>query len=298
MKRTSYGLRPQVDRIVQEFIEFTIAKPCTPSNVEVYETSCPGALVKISAKSPTTNNWVILWSGDITRDTAAKQARIFSPVLLTEVEFETSEFRLDMDVAALGSWYEIEAVNVTGSVVEQAAPPFERPQPTTLAGDMLALFQSQTGDVTFVTPTGEAVKAHSPIVLARCPTLLKSRSDPIHVADHPAVLKTVLHYVYSDTADVTAGTSVAVFVASKKYGLDKLASLALARFNGGLTHDNVFAALRLVNHVPELRHACLKYVATHPSLLSVGGEGSTGVGALTREQLAELVTIFAAGKAV
>ena len=140
-------------RIVsQEFVEFHYAKAVVPTKIEIYETSCPGALVKISGKGPS-GAWVELYSGPADK-AANSKSRIFSPSLKT-VEEPISEFRFDIDATGWVGWYEIDAVSLTGSRVELVQPAVPLPSPHSLAADLLALFQSQTGDVTFICPNGD-----------------------------------------------------------------------------------------------------------------------------------------------
>ena len=74
------------------------------------------------------------------------------------------------------------------------AQAFARPEPKTLAGDLLLLFTSQSGNVTFTSANGMTVHAHSDIILARCPSLLKSRNEFIQLPEHSSVLTALLTY--------------------------------------------------------------------------------------------------------
>ena len=289
----------------QEFLEFSFAKACIPTKMEVFETFTPGAMVKISAKGPS-GTWITLWSGEQDKGAAAAgTSRIFAPTLAT-LEFPASQFRVDIDCVGWTGWYEIDAIRLTGTVMTSAALPFDRPAPGTLAGDLLALLQSGTGDVCFRAATGEEVartaalpppdspqlRAHSAVVLARCPALLKAHTQPIRVPDHGAALRLVLQWIYCDAADIPGRLAIAVHVSAVRYALPALAHLALTRFASGLADSNVFAALKLVDGIADLRKTCLQFVAKHPSLMQ-----PAAMDALSHAQLAELVTILALGVA-
>jgi hypothetical protein len=185
------------------------------------------------------------------------------------------------------SWYEIDAICLTGRAVESCSLSYVPPSPGTLAGDLLQLLSSHTGDVTFLTPNGTSIKAHSTIVLARCPTLLKARGDPIHVPDHPSVVAALLQYIYTDTADISASLSIGIFIAAQRYGLDALAARAQQRFAMGLSKDNLIRALEVVGGITPLRASCMQFLASHPAMLTADASFPTDV-------LTELVPLLAA----
>ncbi len=194
-------------------------------------------------------------------------SRIFSPEPLVKLEFPTKTFRFDINPTGWSSWYEIDAVAITGDVAAVPVAAYKAPAPKTLAGDLLALFEAQSGDVTFETPTGEQVKAHMAILAARCPVILKSHDLLIRVPDHVVILRTVLNFIYTDTADLPVELAVPVYVAASRWGLDNLAALAVKVFRSALNAGSVFGILQFVDGIPELRQACIEYLAAHPRLL-------------------------------
>ena len=116
--------------------------------------------------------------------------------------------------------------------------------------------------------------------------LLKSRCDPIVVTEHPAVLKTLLQYVYAEHADIPSRLSLGVYVSATRHGLMGLAALAEKRFIGGLCKDNIYRALDAVDDIPALRDGCVHFLVNHPSML-------TNLRELSKEQLTLLVSLFA-----
>lgn len=267
-----------------EYLEFHYEKPCIPSKMEIYETFTPGALIKIQGKS-LNGEWVVLWSGSPDR-TAIGTSRIFT-ANFKQTNSEMTHFRFDIDATGWPGWYEIDAILLSGMSIQRSASAFTRPERKTLAGDLLSLFTTQSGDITLITPNETKLRAHSDILLARCPFLLKSHGDTIHVNEHPDVLKVLLTFIYSDIADIAGPLAIGVFVAAKKYDLDALALAAKSRFEKGLTVGNVFKALSIVDGISELRASCLKFLVKEPSALSSSH-------LLSREHLVELLPMLAA----
>jgi hypothetical protein len=101
-------IRP-FDITFQEFVVCRFATPRIPKRLEIYETSAPGALVKISGRGA--SGWIELWSGHADKtqmsvlssshdvwlmSCARSKSRIFVPPLgYTEVSM--SEFRFETD---------------------------------------------------------------------------------------------------------------------------------------------------------------------------------------------------------
>eukprot|EP01080_Neovahlkampfia_damariscottae_P000158 gene158-4404_t len=95
----------------KEFLEIEYSKSVYPIKMEIYETFNPGSLVKIKAKNPK-GKWTILWESKPDR-CLKEESRIFSPKL-KKVDFKTNKFRLEIDQTGSKSWYEIDAIKLTG----------------------------------------------------------------------------------------------------------------------------------------------------------------------------------------
>eukprot|EP00042_Codosiga_hollandica_P050289 m.597111 g.597111 ORF g.597111 m.597111 type:complete len:445 (+) comp58061_c0_seq19:95-1429(+) len=279
----------------REFIVFEVQTPVIPNRFEIYETLAPGALVKITGETP--DGWVDLWTGtpDLTK---AGASRIFEPPI-TPSNYPIKTFRFDIDATTWTNWYEIDAVAITGdtginAVAAQYAPPASR----SLGGDLLKLLNSQTGDVTFETPSGSTTRAHSVILTARCPALL-SHEAVVPVPDHIEVIRAVLQFLYADVAEITIPLSVPVHLAATRLKLDRLASMAAHVFSSVLFKENAIDILMFVDEMPELRAICMGFLSRNPSTLlaTPGRAGERNPAALlSRDQLVSLVEIFAESK--
>jgi hypothetical protein len=76
------------------------------AQINIYETSSAGSIIKIEVKNNQTNEWSIVWQSSSPQ--LIKSSRIFSPTL-TATSFKTQEVRLTLD-CSLGDWCDIDAV--------------------------------------------------------------------------------------------------------------------------------------------------------------------------------------------
>lgn len=95
----------------EETLELTFEHAIVPKGINVYETSGPGAIVRVEALDPDSDEWTVLWEGEAqTGDTVVT---VFSPEL-TAPDFATDVIRLTLDTAAVPGWNEIDAVQLLG----------------------------------------------------------------------------------------------------------------------------------------------------------------------------------------
>ncbi|XP_028415668.1 F-box/LRR-repeat protein 4-like [Dendronephthya gigantea] len=103
--------------ISQDFIDIQFNEAVYPTEVEIYETYNPGAVVRILAfdsDSSTTNvynRWFVLWSGNIQR--CKRQARVFTPKL-KKCPFKSRRLRLEFNQNHVDYYTELDAVYLHG----------------------------------------------------------------------------------------------------------------------------------------------------------------------------------------
>eukprot|EP01080_Neovahlkampfia_damariscottae_P005327 gene5327-9136_t len=106
---------PQKPNGTKEWVEIFFEKPVLPNKIKIYETFNPGSCVKVSARTPTFE-WVELWSGK-------KQENVGKAVIneidLKQIDFLVEEIRLDLDCEKNEGFYQIDAIQLTGSENEK-----------------------------------------------------------------------------------------------------------------------------------------------------------------------------------
>lgn len=112
-----------------EFLRLGFANPAPINFVQVIETFHPGALVKVSALNPGTNQLQTLWEGAASVQPAV--ARAFTARFPT-TSFAVSDVRLDFDSPAVPGWNEVDAVGIgldpcLQDLVGVTDPPITRP---------------------------------------------------------------------------------------------------------------------------------------------------------------------------
>ncbi|XP_041979217.1 F-box/LRR-repeat protein 4 [Aricia agestis] len=93
----------------QDFVEVSFKKAVYPTEVAVFETYNPGALVRIWALGPT--SWSLLWEGE--PKYAGDTPRIFSPKI-NSINFPTRILRLEFNHRLLPYYTELDAIVLKG----------------------------------------------------------------------------------------------------------------------------------------------------------------------------------------
>ncbi|KAJ3129199.1 F-box and leucine-rich repeat protein 4 [Nowakowskiella sp. JEL0407] len=94
-----------------QFLVLKIEKVVRISQVHLYETYYPGALISIEARDPN-GSYITLWQGSAT--SALSVSRIYKPTLSrTDVSADTIRVKFDFSVS--NQWYELDAVKVVGA---------------------------------------------------------------------------------------------------------------------------------------------------------------------------------------
>ncbi|KAL6603148.1 hypothetical protein ACP70R_043509 [Stipagrostis hirtigluma subsp. patula] len=140
------------------------------------------------------------------------------------------------------------------------------------------LLQNQTGaDITFAV-SGESFAAHKSILAARSPVfraeffgnMNERSSQRVQIQDMEAtVFKTMLHFIYTDTApelegppDVATTMAQHLLAAADRYGLDRLKLICEGKLLDGIDVDTAASTLALAeqHNCPHLRAKCVEFI--------------------------------------
>ncbi|XP_049944499.1 poly [ADP-ribose] polymerase tankyrase-1-like [Schistocerca serialis cubense] len=150
------------------------------------------------------------------------------------------------------------------------------------ASDMGALLESGEGaDVTLVVGTSQ-LPAHSFVLAARSPVFAatfrndtkEARSRRIEITDvREAVLRQLLHFVYTDEAPQPASTAAELLAASDMYYLPLLKKRCEQQLAQGLSVDNAAATavLAVLHSCSWLESAAVNFIASHPEVMISAG---------------------------
>ncbi|XP_046984093.1 serine/threonine-protein phosphatase 6 regulatory ankyrin repeat subunit B-like [Schistocerca americana] len=151
-----------------------------------------------------------------------------------------------------------------------------------LADNLGALLESGVGaDVTLVVGESE-LPAHRTVLAARSPVFAamlgrdtrEAQTGRVEVADvREAVLRQLLHFVYTDTAPQLDSMAAELLPASDKYDLPLLKRRCEQAVARSLTVDNAAAAVVLagLHSCPLLKSAAVEFVASHPQVMATEG---------------------------
>ncbi|XP_050666689.1 F-box/LRR-repeat protein 4 isoform X5 [Leptidea sinapis] len=93
----------------QDFVEVSFRTLVFPSEVAIFETYNPGALVRIWALGPL--EWLLLWEGE--PEYAGDKPRIFRPPI-REIDYPVRILRLEFDHRLLPYYTELDAISIRG----------------------------------------------------------------------------------------------------------------------------------------------------------------------------------------
>lgn len=252
-----------------EFLEVSVADAVLVSEVHVYETNAPGALVRVLVKTAAGDDWVLA---------ATRQAKqTSSGAVLNKVRLAAAatalpatKLRLEFDTTGFSDWYEIDAIAVVGCKATAATnAPWLQPAPPAgpegaLARDLLKLLQSNSGDHAVASADGGVLRLHSALVAVRCPALLLAAEC---VPEATATLNQVARFVYTGSIaldDETVGLAIPLGVAAARLHLPALEDLACDALAAALAADTVAPALGLVRDVhARMAGVCRAYIAAN-----------------------------------
>ncbi|KAG2394250.1 hypothetical protein C9374_004014 [Naegleria lovaniensis] len=233
-----------------EFITLKYEQAIQIQKVHVYETSCPGATCKISAKRLSDGEWVVLYSGASVTNTGVRD---FAPDLaVTDVVSDT--IRLDLNMP--GQWTEIDAVKIiglgNGSV--EIPPPLS---PLCVLYKKLLMDGMYTDVVLYHQESRREIKALRAILAQRSPFLRKliesateSHQNIVTVSSpfRYSVLMGAIDFIYSNHANLKACHVVETYVLSSEWGIPELAEFCVKRFKGVVNVENVIMFYREAKH--------------------------------------------------
>eukprot|EP00054_Salpingoeca_dolichothecata_P004163 m.29683 g.29683 ORF g.29683 m.29683 type:complete len:314 (+) comp14395_c0_seq2:504-1445(+) len=270
----------------QEHIELKYDQLVMLQEVHLYETMATGPVTCIKAKREA-GSWYKVWEG---RGQQNEAARIFAPNITPPPE-PISILRIEINCTGWNNWYELDAVKIKGTVADLTKK-YERPHRGSLAGDLLALHESNSGDMEFVTPRGDVLKAHSFLLKYRC-TAFSSLTIPVlepQMVPFPReITLLVLQFLYTDSVDLAPEYTAAMVPAADFFGLPKLREIAVSRFARSLNKNNVVPALKVVEKFPDLAKVCLDFISFHIDMLY---EESTQLASLASLSSTQLLTVL------
>lgn len=106
------GAWASADKNADQFIQVKFQKKVFLREINIYETYHAGGVKNISAKDMQ-GNWVMVYKTHRLQN--IEKSRIFSPSF-NPPHFPVDELRLDIDCTACGTWVEIDAVNIVGTL--------------------------------------------------------------------------------------------------------------------------------------------------------------------------------------
>ena len=108
---------PKAAKGASEFLELKFPDEMFIAKVEVYETYNPGGLVKITGKSKSAGD-LVMFEGESQAHILPPVSRIFSVPINFDVSLkhQFDYLRFDIDTTKNGSWYEIDAIKLSGFV--------------------------------------------------------------------------------------------------------------------------------------------------------------------------------------
>lgn len=242
----------------KHFIEIRFERAVVPTEMHVYETSAPGALVDVQAHDG--KEWISIWKG--AAQLVSGKSRINAIAFPDSIRVTSALFRLEMDSSTWTSeWYEIDAVKLVGREEDlsafAAAP---EPAQGTLEGDMAGLLRSNTGDVELFSLDGKSVRVHRFLLTVRAPLLLNAE---LVRHEHSSVLQVALLYAYTGLVFVPIPIAISTYALARKLSMPRLEAAAADALRKGLTMQNVPQALKVVEDQPALAEVCVRFIVEH-----------------------------------
>ncbi len=93
-----------------EWLELTYATPVIPTQINIYETYNPGYIIRVEVIS-TVSEYHVVWEG---RPRVVQQCPYVFSVPVSGIDFPVAGIRITVDQENLGSWNEIDAVELVG----------------------------------------------------------------------------------------------------------------------------------------------------------------------------------------
>jgi len=144
---------------------------------------------------------------------------------------------------------------------------------SSLVSDLRDLVDSDTfSDVTFVVE-GTAVHAHK-VLCMRCQyfqamllgDMLESRATEIAIPDvRRAIFVALLEYLYTDSVDVPLDSTMELFEAADKFGVERLKKICEAKMLASINVENAAGIFLAADqyHASSLRDKCLAFIVNH-----------------------------------
>jgi hypothetical protein len=95
----------------QDWLEVTYSTAVVPTKIVIYETYNPGSIVKVEVKD-TSGNYHTAWTGNAG---AASECPRQLTVTVSGVSQKVNAVRINLDQSVVGSWDEIDAVQLVGT---------------------------------------------------------------------------------------------------------------------------------------------------------------------------------------
>lgn len=273
---------PQHPETPSEFVELQIQQPCLIQRVRIHESFTPGALSRISLWDG--NDYVVVHEQEPRCGQYPHEMRWEEVDVASDRQIVTDRLRLDLDQTGGQSWYEIDAVQVSG-----LEPTCEL---VTALGSLLGdaktadctLIVSQTSSDTASDDQEEAVHipVHRGILAARCPlfrAMLDRNELPLGGVQHmtgiaPDLVQLVLQWIYTDQVinndtgmlAINPSNCVCLTVASDYFQTDGLTALCVDVFLQCVLSCQNAAQLYLYFDeigVEPLTRACRKFCGEH-----------------------------------
>ena len=272
---------PAVAGSVFEWVEYHTEQEMQIKQLRIYETNFPGALTTVKLFDKARGDWREVLSIPTTCGTLPHVSRINNVDIPKEFQYiKTNRVRLEFNQNNCGSWYEIDAIETMGTVMQSAGGVFqegeapELPAPGSIQRAFFDMFNKQfLSDVTFVLQKiispGQyeevPLHAHLSILAGRSPVFKKMvekkalvpNSVPKVVDDVDAELFTLfIEFLYKDNqVTIPPKFLVPLYMLADYYQVDSLARLCEKEFPHVLTPAN---ATVLYYHCNQLGFAKLE----------------------------------------
>lgn len=259
---TLYGDNPRAwapanPGTTNEWVELEIEKPCQVRRIKIHESFTPGALERIS-----------LWDGDrfvVVHEQEPRCGQLPNQMRIEDVEITaeviTKKIKLDINQQGGNSWYEIDAVQVSGYDKSKEIAK-EEPLPNIATAIASLKGDTKTADCTLIVSGGDhethTIPVHRGILVGRSPffrALLDRGELPLggeaRLSDMaPKLIELLLQWIYTGhISEIEPGDCVSLLVIADYFQVDDLAEHCADIFRRVLTVDNAALLYRYYHSI-------------------------------------------------